>query len=119
MVVAKWMKEQQNLPGFADQAAFEAYWKPILFPEILKAKERPAAWTADQTLDRGPWVLGEDVKWNRVYTEAIFPEELWLVRNSGTLLRDWEEAAGWIYLEFEWDHIIELLSGEIELTKIQ
>jgi hypothetical protein len=124
MVIAQWMNrtlasEQPDLPKFADQEAFETYWKPRLFPEIVKAKERPAAWTAERSLVRAPWVRGEDVKWNRIYTEVIFPEELWPVRNSGTLLRDWEEAAGWIYLEFEWDHILELLSRKIELTKIQ
>ena len=119
LAIVQWMHltlagEQPDLPDFADQAGFEAYWKPRLFPEIVRAKDRPSEWTAD-----GPWVLGEDVKWRRAYTEAVFPEELWPVRNSGTLLRDWEEAAGWIYLEFEWDHIIESLSGAIELTKIK
>jgi hypothetical protein len=120
--IAQWMNrtlvrdlpDQPGLPGFADQGAFEAYWEPILFPELVRAKDRTVAWNED-----GPWVLGEDVKWNSVYTEAVFPEELWPVRNSGTLLRDWEEAAAWIYLEFEWEHILEALSGKIELTKIK
>jgi hypothetical protein len=119
MVIAQWMnrtlvREQPGLPDFADQKAFEKYWKPRLFPEIVRAKDRPSEWTAD-----GPWVLGEDIKWRRAYTEAVFPTELWPVRNSGTMLRDWEEAAGWIYLEFEWDHILEVLSKKIELTKIK
>jgi hypothetical protein len=119
MVITQWMnrtlvREQPGLPVFADQKAFEKYWKPILFPEIVRAKERPSTWVKD-----GPWVLGEDVKWRSAYTEAVFPEELWPVRNSGTLLRDWEEAAGWIYLAFEWDHILELLSEKIELTRIK
>jgi hypothetical protein len=123
MVLAQWMKrtlvrEQPGLPVFADQGAFETYWKPRLFPEIVKAKDRPSTWTAERRV-RGSWLLGEDVAWNRAYTEAVFPEELWPVRNSGTLLRDWEEAAGWIYLEFEWEHILELLSGKIELIKIK
>ncbi|GHV74971.1 hypothetical protein AGMMS49940_22730 [Spirochaetia bacterium] len=114
LVITQWMKDKPGLPVFADQKAFEKYWKPILFPEIVRAKERPSTWVKD-----GPWVLGEDVKWRSAYTEAVFPEELWPVRNSGTLLRDWEEAAGWIYLAFEWDHILELLSEKIELTKIK
>ncbi|GHV75673.1 hypothetical protein AGMMS49942_04940 [Spirochaetia bacterium] len=114
MAIAQWMREQPGLPVFADQAAFEKYWKPRLFPEIVRKKDRPSGWTAD-----GPWVLGEDVRWRRAYTEAVFPPELWPVRNSGTLLRDWEEAAGWIYLEYEWDHILEALSKKIELRKIK
>ncbi|GHU62688.1 hypothetical protein FACS189445_5790 [Spirochaetia bacterium] len=114
LVIAQWMKEQPGLPEFTNQTGFERYWNPILFPELVRAKKRPAAWTGE-----GPWVRGEEVKWSRAYTEGVFSEELWPVRNSGTLLRDWEEAAGWIYLEFEWEHILELLSGKIELIKIK
>ncbi|GHV26559.1 hypothetical protein AGMMS4952_06860 [Spirochaetia bacterium] len=124
VALAQWMNqtlvhEQPDIPKFADQKAFEAYWKPRLFPEIVRAKKRPSTWIATPVSSPGAWVFGEDIRWNRAYTEAVFPEELWPVRNSGTLLRDWEEAAGWIYLEFEWDHILELLSEKIELTKIK
>ncbi|MFP3041364.1 hypothetical protein LQZ19_06030 [Treponema primitia] len=110
--ITQWMKEQPNLPDFSDRETFEEYWTPLLFPEIVKRKERPAAWTEGES-----WVIGEDVKWNTVYTESVFPEELWPVRNSGTLLRDWEEASGWIYFVFEWDRIVESLSKKIELKK--
>jgi hypothetical protein len=117
-VLARWMREQQGLPGFQDQAEFEAYWKPLLFPELSKPKNRGALWAA-ANVGAGPWVLGEDIRWSAAYTEAVFPGELWPVRNSGTLLRDWEEAAPWIRLEFEWDAIVAALSGKIELTKIK
>jgi hypothetical protein len=99
-----------------DPAEFEARWKPLLFPELYKPKDRPAAWAETDT---GEWVLGEDLRWSVAYTEALLPEALWPVRNSGTLLRDWEEAAAWIRLEFEWDTIVKYLSGKIELTKIK
>ncbi|MDR2661466.1 MAG: hypothetical protein LBC31_00555, partial [Treponema sp.] len=105
---------------FTDQDEFESYWKPILFPEIVKPKLQPPAWaTTYAGMDRGSWILGEDVKWNSVYTDAVFPEELRPIRNSGTLLRDWEEAAAWIYFEFEWERIVESLSENIELKKIK
>ena len=117
-VLARWMQEQPGLPGFPDQAAFEAHWKPLLFPELSKPKDRPAAW-ARAHADSGERVLGEDIRWSVAYTEALFPEDLWPVRNSGTLLRDWEEAAPWIRLEFEWDTIVESLFGKIELVQIQ
>jgi hypothetical protein len=115
-VLAQWMREQPGLPGFSGQADFEAYWKPLLFPELSKPKERPAAGAG---ANAGAWVLGEDIRWSVAYTQALFPEELWPVRNSGTLLRDWEEAAAWIRLEFEWDTIVKFLSGKIELAKIK
>jgi hypothetical protein len=118
LVLTRWMKEQPGLPAFSGQAEFEAYWKPLLFPELSKPGDRPAAWAALDA-DSGERVLGEDIRWSAVYTRALFPEALWPVRNSGTLLRDWEEAAAWIRLEFEWDAIVRFLSGKIELTKIK
>jgi hypothetical protein len=113
-----WMKEQSGLPAFTGLADFEAYWKPLLFPELSKPKDRPAAWAGAQG-DAGDRVLGEDIRWSAAYTRALFPEELRPARNSGTLLRDWEEAAPWIYLAFEWDAVVTFLCGKIELTKIK
>jgi hypothetical protein len=116
--LTQWMKEQGGPPGFPDQAAFEERWKPLLFPELFKPKDRPAAWAGTQA-DSGERVLGEDIRWSVAYTQALFPEELWPARNSGTLLRDWEEAAPWIRLEFEWDAVVAFLLRKIELTKIK
>jgi hypothetical protein len=116
--LAEWMKarpDQKNGGRYASQSDFEAYWQPILFPELAKAAARPPEWTAEGAV----WVRGEDVKWNAAYTDALFPEELRPVRNSGTLLRDWEEAAGWVYLQYEWDRIMESLTHEIRLVKIK
>ncbi|MDR1249251.1 MAG: hypothetical protein LBK63_08120 [Treponema sp.] len=124
LVLAQWMEEQSGHSGFSDPAdpmgpaEFEAHWKPLLFPELFKPKDRPAAWARADT-GAGEWVLGEDIRWSAAYTEALFPEELWPVRNSGTLLRDWEEAAAWIRLEFEWHTIVAFLSGKIGLVKIK
>jgi hypothetical protein len=114
LVLMEWL-EQMNVPAFANLDDFEKYWRPILFPELVKKKKRPAAWTAEDAV----WVRGEDVRWNSVYTEKVFPEELWPVRNSGTLLRDWEEALGWIYFQFQWDRILSLLQTTRELQKIK
>jgi hypothetical protein len=119
-VIVQWMKEQPGLPDFTDQDEFENYWKPILFPEIVKEKLRPTAWTTTySSMEQDSWIFGEDIKWNSVYTEAVFSEALRPVRNSGTLLRDWEEASAWIYFEFEWERIVESLSEKIELEQIK
>jgi hypothetical protein len=127
LVLARWMEERSGFSDstdpkdpadLADSREFEAHWKPLLFPELSKPKDRPAAWAAVDT-DAGEWVLGEDVRWSAAYTQALLPEALWPVRNSGTLLRDWEEAAVWIRLEFEWNTIVKYLSRTIELAKIK
>jgi hypothetical protein len=116
--LTRWMREQGGFSDFSDQAEFEARWKPLLFPELSKPHDRGAAWAAANA-DAGPWVTGEDIRWSAAYTQAVFPEELWPVRNSGTLLRDWEEAAPWIRLDYEWNDLVALLSEELELTKIK
>ena len=92
---------------------FEDHWKPILFPEMVSKKKRPADWQAEGDI----FIRAEDIRWNTSYTERIFSEVLWPVRNSGTLLRDWEEALSWIYFEYEWENITELLSRKTNFYK--
>ena len=92
---------------------FEEYWQPILLPETVSRRKRPDRWIQDADIFKS----AENIRWNTGYTERKFPEELRLIRNSGTLLRDWEEAASWIYLEYEWENIVELLSKENIFTK--
>jgi hypothetical protein len=112
--LAEWMRGRKA-PAGQSRGDFEKYWKPVLLPEMAGVGKRPAEWRRESA----QWVWAEDVRWNTDYTERVFPEELWTVRNSGTLLRDWEEALGWIYLEYEWERIVELLSREHTLQRIK
>jgi len=114
LVLAEWMKSL-NLEKRQSDDEFEKYWEPILLPEKVSKKKRPVGWSQDGD----KFKKAESIRWNTSYTERKFPEELWPVRNSGTLLRDWEEALYWIYLEYEWENIVELLSKEYILTKIK
>ncbi|MDR3285039.1 MAG: hypothetical protein LBS97_07675 [Treponema sp.] len=53
-----------------------------------------------------------EVWWKeRVLKTADLPEELRPLRDSGTLLIDWEEALPWIYLEYSWNDIVQSLYG--------
>ena len=113
LALAGWMGQREDAPKNLDRDAFEAYWKPRLFPEMVPPKKRPAGWEREGDTR----VKAEDIRWNTGYTARLFDEQLGAVRNSGTLLRDWEEALEWIYLEHEWDRIAGLLSGEITLAK--
>ncbi|MDR0723423.1 MAG: hypothetical protein LBF75_11660 [Treponema sp.] len=112
--LTEWMHTQEDLPDFTSLGDFEAYWKPLLMPELVPRKKRPLAWTTEAA----SWVRGEQVSWNQHYTEKVFPETLWVLRNSGALLRDWEEALAWIYLTYQWDRILQDISQEYILTKI-
>ena len=110
-----WMRSIKNskTAETENMENFEKHWKPILFPEIVSKRKRPANWLHDND----QFKKAEDIHWNTSYTERVFPDELIHVRNSGTLLRDWEEALAWIYLEYNWDNIIKLLSNKIILEK--
>ena len=92
---------------------FEMHWKPVLFPEMVGNRHRPDGWLQEGDMR----VRAENVGWNTGYTERVFPEPLWNVRNSGTLLRDWEEALEWIHLKYEWDNLVELLLRETVLVR--
>jgi len=111
--LAAWMKQRENAPKAISRDDFEDYWKPVLFPEMAKKKKQPENWKQEN--DR--WVKAEDIRWNTGYTERVFPEALREIRNSGTMLRDWEEVLPWIYLEYEWDRIVEQLAQEVTLQK--
>ena len=100
-------------PAFRTQPAFEAYWKPLLLPELTPAAERPVIWTQQNAV----WKRAEDVAWNATYTATMFPEALWTLRDSGALLRDWEEAVTWIYFVYQEAYIIEAFSKGYLLSK--
>jgi hypothetical protein len=108
--VVEWMASLNNLQE-QSLDEFDRYRKPLLFPEMTAKKQRPKDWRQEDDV----LVRAEGILWNTSYTERVFPEELWNVRNSGTMLRDWEEALEWIYFEYEWEKIKELLSHQIIL----
>jgi hypothetical protein len=108
---AEWMKERPNVPVFTDQNGFEDYWLPLLLPEIVKKKLRPPEWWKEGAV----WTRAGDVRWNTTYTQSLFPEDLRVLRDSGALLQDWEEAAAWIFLEYQWEYITDTLSMGLQL----
>ena len=100
-------------PAILDPKAFEARWKGELLPELVPAKKRPPEYAA-----AGERVRGEDVLWNAAYTRALFPEELWPLRDTGALLRDWEEALAWIRLAYYWEYLTGLLAEPLPLDRL-
>ena len=113
--LTEWMLAREGAPQGLSRKNFNSYWKPVLFPELSAKRRRPAGWT-----QRGDsWGRAEDIRWNHSYSERTFPEEFWPVRNSGTFLRDWEEAFEWVYLQYEWGRLSEALSHETTLRRIR
>ena len=103
-----------EIPGFRNITEFDNYWKSRLMPELVSKKERPK----DYITENAVWGSADSVNWNRTYTEALFPQELWEYRNSGALLRDWEEALPWIYMEYSWNAIMSSFNGVL-LEKVK
>ncbi|MDR2793957.1 MAG: hypothetical protein LBB61_09905 [Treponema sp.] len=99
--LTEWMYTFSSNRRFSDIKAFEAYWKPVLFPELVNAGRRPSTYVDTDA----EWVQAEAVRWNTTYTQELFPEELRPVRDSGALLRDFEEALAWLYCVYEWQNI--------------
>ena len=109
IALVEWMQETSLADGksFSGRKDFEKFWKPKLFPELVSKKKRPIEYTSANA----GWNRADSIKWNTSYTEIIFPEELRELRDSGALLRDWEEALPWIYMEYSWNNIIDSLNG--------
>jgi hypothetical protein len=117
LALTGWMREFQA-PRQWDLAGFERYWKPRLFPERVLPWRRPAEWEKAWGRRQGRWQREGDLRWNLDYSDRYFPEELRPIRNAGALLRDWEEASGWIYMEYRWEEIFASLKN-IELINIK
>jgi len=105
----------EYLPRVPCAGEFDRRWRPVLFPEVARNRDRPQGWL----LEGDVRVRAENVGWNTGYTERVFPEPLWNVRNSGTLLRDWEEALEWIHLKYHWDALAQTLSRETGLVRLR
>ena len=101
-------------PAFADIGEFEGFWKRRLFPELVPGKNRPGEYSTHNA----EWKREDSVSWNLTYTKNLFPEVLWEYRNSGAMLRDWEEALPWIFMEYSWNMIIDSFNSTI-LQKIK
>jgi len=113
VALSEWMNSIEGNPALDSRKDFENHWKPILFPETVSKKKKPQNWQQEND----QFSRAEDINWNISYTNRIFPELLHEVRNTGTMLRDWEEAVEWLYIEYEWERIMKLLSLETVLYK--
>ena len=94
----EWMDEL----SFAGIEEFEDHFKPILFPELVSRRKRPDGYSTENARRE----RADSVRWNLTWTETRFPDELNLYRNSGAMLRDWEEALPWIFMEYSFNSIV-------------
>jgi hypothetical protein len=106
-LVTAWMKEQYPPAAQPEtQHDFESYWGPILLPETVGKNRHPSPYAELYATQNDVYAYGEDIRWNTAYTRELFPEHLRQFRDSGSLLRDWEEAASWFYIIYYWDIMV-------------
>lgn len=89
-----------RFPGASfENDGFERGVRAFLFPEIYGYGQAgaPAPKPGHKTK------LGESIRWDVEYSASAFPEALREIRNSGTMLRDFEEGRGLWRLAFSWD----------------
>ena len=98
-------------PGRPSQAmSFEEAARKFLFPELYGYADPPPRDSRS--------VRSESISWNVDYTAANFPENLHAVRNSGTMLRDFEECPGLWRLAYCLDELWGRRIGETSFTLI-
>jgi len=129
IAVNEFLRTQKEFPDFFYTSLFksksgESYKQKvekILFPEVFpdsvlyKTKEYE---TKDVSNDLS---IAETVVWNKLYTKKIFPENLQMIRDSGTMYRDFEETIELFYAEYNLKYFFEKFINEqkfyIEIKK--
>lgn len=86
--------KQGGLFNREKRKSFSGTVGPVFFPEVYGYS--PGSWR------EGPMVHGDGRSWDTAYTKSRFPEQLWNVRDTGTLYRDWEEGLPLWYLTAQW-----------------
>jgi hypothetical protein len=102
---------------------FGKFWTALFFPETVKKKLRPAVYNTllkteeEQAASNGKKHKSIDgIRWNTTYTALYFPAELQALRDTGTMLRDFEEALPWIFTEYCYAVGIGFPAGVTKLT---
>lgn len=92
-------------------ANFQQAVRAFLFPELYGyEKGRPLA-------EGRAFAKAESIRWDLAYTKERFPESLREIRDSGTMLRDFEECVGLWRLDFCWDALWEQRIGAAALSE--
>jgi hypothetical protein len=76
---------------------FEFLFPELTFSSVLYKTDKYKASSKDLQ-------YGNSVLWNKNYTEAVFPDHLKALRNSGSLYRDFEESLPLFFIEYNFNY---------------
>ncbi|HOL57988.1 MAG TPA: hypothetical protein PLD75_10575 [Spirochaetota bacterium] len=127
MALNEFLKNNNNMPEFFYTPIFKSKYgesykervERILFPEFFSDSiiyKDPEFKITDPSNDL---VLAETILWNKKYTDKIFPEHLRNIRNSGTMLRDFEETIELCFAEYNLKYFFEKFLPEQKLIVIK
>ena len=114
--INNFLKEKENIPYFKslkkgdksdkNEKSYISLTYSLFFPELTlnspyskNSEYRVRSIEEDTTLE-------ETILWNKLYTKAIFPENLQPIRDSGSLLRDYEESVELFFMDYNINYYI-------------
>jgi len=119
--INNFLKEKENIPYFKslktrdkNQKSYISSTYELFFPELTlnspyinKNSEYKIKSLKEDT------VLEETILWNKRYTRDIFPENLQPIRDSGSLLRDYEESVELFFMDYNIHYYINNILPEL------
>lgn len=106
------LKEEFGTKSSYDNS-FKKNVYPRLFPELFSLDSIEKK---DLKLNT---VKGSNINWSIDYTETNFPNQLWELRNSGTIYRDVQEAPNLFYSIYNLDEFIKNILKDHKITKVK
>ena len=99
-----WHSKRNTING----ESFKKQTQPFLFPETLDIddlieKNKLSGYTIDKNLT-DDIIFNNGIFWRKSYTKKAFPENLWDLRDTGSLWRDYEEALDLFFVFYNMDY---------------
>jgi hypothetical protein len=92
--------------------------EPFLFPELFPFSVLYDKKTRDSYKAVSPedYQIGDSIVWNKKYTDAIFPDHLKELRNTGSICRDFEESLQLFFMEYNLDYFFNVFLNGYEFN---
>lgn len=99
--------------------SYKDNFEKFLFPELFLDSVVYKSSNFKITDPSNDLILGENILWNKKYTDNFFPEHLKNVRNSGTMLRDFEETIDLCFAEYNLNYFFDKFLTKQKLILIK
>ena len=135
MVSRRWARISAAVPFIGEELDMDAYefshkkkgfyskeflrdLESLLFPELYGYSEKFPEPDGGNSAQAERYVREENVHWDTLYSRTYLPEELQPLRDSGTLLRDYEEGSGLFVMALTWNLLWEEMIPASHIVRI-